>query len=201
MTALIKLSAGTTGCEWRIRNTNFTEKCNLLGYSVSNARERGAGPAGALTEWSVHPDWLSAGTDVLMSIWLERWMFLRAMADALEGKTDGSDFGSVRLWAVRLRNNGNNHFKMQRLLLRRPCTSTDPPGKKYDGENSWEWLKASSISQRRYNQTICSATQYFSHRQGKTGVHHHAGIQICDPVSKLESVSQCFQEMECKMLN
>lgn len=86
MTGLIKLSAGTTGCEWRIRNTNFTEECNLLGYSVSNARERGAGPSGALTEWSPHRDWLSVGTDVLMSLRLERWMSLQAMTDAPKGK-------------------------------------------------------------------------------------------------------------------
>lgn len=86
----------------------------MLGYSVSNARECGAGPSGALTEWSLHPDWLSVGTDVLVSLRLERWMSLQAMTDAPKGKTDGSDLGSVQLWAVKLRNNGNNHSKNQK---------------------------------------------------------------------------------------
>lgn len=93
----------------------------MLGYSVSNARERGAGPSGALTEWSLHPDWLSVGTDVLMSLRLERWMSLQAMTDAPKGKTDGSDSGSVQLWAVKLRNNGNNHSKKHRKWERTPC--------------------------------------------------------------------------------
>ncbi len=147
MTGLIKLSAGTTGCEWRIRNTNFTEECNLLGYSVSNARERGAGPSGALTERSLHPDWLSVGTDVLMSLRLERWMSLQAMTDAPKGKTDGSDSGSVWLWAVKLRNNGNNHSKKRKAAHhergRGPCPRIPRhPGKKGETGNSWEWLKA-----------------------------------------------------------
>lgn len=81
---------------------------------MSNARERGAGPSGALTEWSLLPDWLSVGTDVLMSLRLERWMSLQAMTDAPKGKTDGSDSGSVRLWAVKLRNNGNNQSKKRK---------------------------------------------------------------------------------------
>lgn len=41
-------------------------------------------------------------------------MSLQAMTDASKGKTDGSDSGSVRLWAVKLRNNGNNHSKNQK---------------------------------------------------------------------------------------
>lgn len=81
---------------------------------MSNACERGAGPSGALTERSLHPDWLSVGTDVLMSLRLERWMSLQAMTDAPKGKTDGSDSGSVWLWAVKLRNNGNNHSKKRK---------------------------------------------------------------------------------------
>lgn len=188
MTGLIKLSAGTTGCEWRIRNTNFTEECNLLGYSVSNARERGAGPAGALTEWSAHPDWLSAGTDVLVSIWLERWMFLRAMTDALKGKTDGSDFVSVQLWAVRLRNNGNNHFKKQSLLSRLRSAHIHE-SKNEDGEtqDSWEWLKASAIFQRRYNQTLRSATQYFS----------PTGKNRCAPSRRDPKMGSSFQARVC----
>lgn len=96
----------------------------MLGYSVSNARERGAGPSGALTEWSPHRDWLSVGTDVLMSLRLERWMSLQAMTDALKGKTDGCDSGSVRLWAVKLRNNGNNHSKKQKAVRHKATTHT-----------------------------------------------------------------------------
>ncbi|KAK2891263.1 hypothetical protein Q8A67_013906 [Cirrhinus molitorella] len=51
-----------------------------------------------------------------MSLRLERWMSLQAMTDAPKGKTDGSDSGSVRLWAVKLRNNGNNHSKKQKAF-------------------------------------------------------------------------------------
>ncbi len=104
-------------------------------------------PSGALTERSLHPDWLSVGTDVLMSLRLERWMSLQAMTDAPKGKTDGSDSGSVRLWAVKLRNNGNNHSKKRKAAHhergRGPCPRIPRhPGKKGETGNSWEWLKA-----------------------------------------------------------
>ncbi len=173
---------------------------------MSNARERGAGPSGALTERSLHPDWLSVGTDVLMSLRLERWMSLQAMTDAPKGKTDGSDSGSVWLWAVKLRNNGNNHSKKRKAAHhergRGPCPRIpDTPAKKGESGKLLRMIKSVSHLSARTAAIRRSAPLPSISPTGK----NRCAPSHQDPNMRSSSQAQeCLPvllRMECKMPN